>query len=150
MDALVKKLNFKNHKDIIILNLPESLVEIKNTFAEISNLHATPQSAECLDFALVFVFNPQQIADAIMMLEQKLVEDSVLWFSYPKKSSKKFKCEIDRDHGWTVLGEHGYEPVRQVAVDEDFSALRFRKVHHIKSFTRNKEMALSEAGKNRK
>ena len=44
-----------------------------------------------------------------------------------------------------AVGAHGFEPVRMVAIDEDWSALRFRRVEHIKTMTRS--FALTEAGK---
>jgi hypothetical protein len=46
------------------------------------------------------------------------------------------------------MGQYGMEGVRMVAIDEDWSALRFRKVDFIKNFTR-KFAALSEKGKER-
>jgi hypothetical protein len=66
--------------------------------------------------------------------------------AYPKGTSKKYKCEFNRDTGWSALGEFGLEGVRQVAIDEDWSALRFRKVDYIKSMQR-KFSPLSQAGK---
>ena len=48
-----------------------------------------------------------------------------------------------------MLGGAGFEPVRQVAIDEDWSALRFRRVAHVKSLTRSKAMALTDEGKQR-
>ncbi len=63
---------------------------------------------------------------------------------YPKGTSKKYTCEFNRDNGWQRLGEHGFEPVRMVAIDEDWSALRFRRAEHIKTMTRSS--AISEAG----
>jgi hypothetical protein len=66
---------------------------------------------------------------------------------YPKGTSKRYKCEFNRDSGWASLGQAGYEAVRQVAVDEDWSALRFRKVEHIKTMKRNPEGAISSAGR---
>ncbi|MEO8473318.1 MAG: hypothetical protein ABI477_14050, partial [Chryseolinea sp.] len=50
-------------------------------------------------------------------------------------------------NGWAVLGKLGFEPVRMVAIDEDWSALRFRKTSHIKTMTRSS--AISDAGKKR-
>ncbi len=47
------------------------------------------------------------------------------------------------------LGNAGFEPVRQVAIDDDWSALRFRRTEYIKSFTRSNTMALSPEGKRR-
>jgi hypothetical protein len=54
--------------------------------------------------------------------------DVVLWFAYPKGTSKKYSCDFNRDNGWDLLRKSGFESVRQVAVDEDWSALRFRRV----------------------
>jgi hypothetical protein len=80
-------------------------------------------------------------------IAQCTVGDAVVWFAYPKQSSKRYKSEIDRDHGWASLGAAGFEPVRMVAIDDDWSAKRFRRVGFIKTLTRPKEMALSAAGK---
>ena len=75
------------------------------------------------------------------------IGEAVVWFAYPKQSSKKYKSEIDRDHGWAALGAAGFEPVRMVAIDEDRSAVRFRRVDFIKTLRRPKKHALSKAGK---
>jgi len=37
--------------------------------------------------------------------------------------------------------------VRQVAIDEDWSALRFRRVEYVKKMTRDKKRAMTRAGK---
>ena len=59
----------------------------------------------------------------------------------------EYKCDFNRDNGWTRLGELGFEPVRQVAIDDDWSALRFRRVGFIKTMTRS--FAMTEEGKAR-
>jgi hypothetical protein len=75
----------------------------------------------------------------------KVEGDGVVWFVYPKSTSKRYKCEFNRDNGWLAVGEKGFEGVRMVAVDDDWSALRFRKVHHIKTMTR--DFAMTDEGK---
>ncbi len=65
---------------------------------------------------------------------------------YPKGSSKKYSCDFNRDTGWDIMGQYDLESVRAVAIDEDWSALRFRKVDFIKTMKRKFE-ALSEKGK---
>jgi hypothetical protein len=75
----------------------------------------------------------------------KLIGDGQLCFVYPKGSSKKFQCDFNRDTGWSVLGEKGFEPVHMVAIDDDWSALRFRRVEFIKKMTRS--FAMTEVGK---
>jgi hypothetical protein len=46
-----------------------------------------------------------------------------------------------------VLGHEGFEPVRMVAIDDDWSAKRFRRVSFIKNMTRPKNYRLTERGK---
>jgi len=50
----------------------------------------------------------------------------LIWVAYPKKSSKKYKSDLSRDDFWDALKDLGLEPVRQIALDEDWSALRFK------------------------
>ena len=100
-----------------------------------------------VDFALIFVSEKKQIENRIETVFPKLVGDAVLWFAYPKKTSKKYISEITRDYGWGVLGDYNLEAVRQVAIDEDWTAMRFRKVNFINKMTRDKSFALSDAGK---
>jgi hypothetical protein len=73
----------------------------------------------------------------------------VVWFAYPKGTSKRYRCEFNRDTGWAAVGAAGFEGVRQVAIDEDWSALRFRRPEFIKSLTRDPSRAGSPAGKRR-
>jgi len=62
-----------------------------------------------------------------------LIADGILWFCYPKKTSKKYKTDIDRDHGWKALNDSGLYGIRLVSIDEDWSAFRFRNKKFIKS-----------------
>ena len=64
-----------------------------------------------------------------------------MWIAYPKKSSTRYTC--DRDRGWEGMGEAGFDPVRMVAIDEDWSALRFRRVEFIKKMTRDPKRRLT-------
>lgn len=42
------------------------------------------------------------------------------------------KLNLNRDDGWDELKKAGFDTVRAVAIDEDWSALRFRRVEFIK------------------
>ena len=88
-------------------------------------------------FFLVFEKTVRDIKLVIQDVNSSLVDDCVVWFAYPKKTSKKYKSDITRDKGWQVLGDLGYEGVRMVAIDEDWSALRFRKAIYIKTMKRD-------------
>jgi hypothetical protein len=83
-------------------------------------------------FALSFVTRQAELDRASKALAAKAAGDALLWFAYPKGTSKKYRCDFNRDNGWTVLRKLGFDSVRQVAIDEDWSALRFRRVEFIK------------------
>jgi hypothetical protein len=68
---------------------------------------------------------------------------------YPKGTSKRYKSQIDRDHGWNALGREGFESVRMVAIDEDWSAKRFRRASFVKNMIRPKNYRLTERSKAR-
>jgi len=96
---------------------------------------------------MAFIITQAELDVASTQLAKACEGDAVLWMVYPKGTSKKYKCEFDRDSGWSTLGAAGFEPLRMVAVDADWSALRFRRVEHIKTMARNPAGAISEAGK---
>jgi hypothetical protein len=147
MKTVFQKLQLKYQNPILILNHPETFNKQISMLDDIK-IDVEIKSTN-YDFILVFVVEELQVEKSIKDLISVLKEDATLWFAYPKKSSKKYKATIFRDEGWKSLGNLGYEGVSLIAIDEDWSALRFRKINLIKSFKRNPKMALSKEGKNR-
>lgn len=149
MIPLFAKLNLKEKTEVLVLHAPESFRPEMNAISGAVKVYETTESISEIVFAVVFVQTLQQIEDAIKSIGPQMKGDTVLWFCYPKASSKKYRCEFNRDTGWYALGQYGLECVRQVAVDEDWSALRFRKTEFIKTLTRRESFALSQEGKSR-
>lgn len=58
-----------------------------------------------------------------------------LWIAYPKLSGAH-ASDISRDRGWEPLAAAGLLAVTQVAIDADWSALRWRWRDEIRSITR--------------
>lgn len=148
MSAVFKKLNLKGRKEILVINAPGSF-ETELDLLEGVTIHRSLEEIEHVDFSLAFVIKQNEVDELAKAIAEKTEGDALVWFAYPKASSKKYICEFNRDTGWAVLGELGFEPVRQVAIDADWSALRFRRVAFIKKMVRKKDMALSEEGKKR-
>jgi hypothetical protein len=149
MTALFKKLNFKEQNTIVVLNAPASfdveLTEMKNHATIVSKL----SKVKSIEFILVFVTMQAEIDLVLKEMDVKLNGDAIVLFCYPKVSSKKYKCDFNRDTGWASVAKLNLEPVRQVAIDEDWSALRFRKVEYIKTITRREDYALTAEAKKR-
>lgn len=149
MTTLFKKLNFKDQQEILVVNAPTSFDSELSDIAEFAEIKKDIKKVKAIDFAIIFVLKREQIDNAINLIFPKLNGDAVLWFCYPKGTSKKYKCDFNRDTGWETLGKYNLEGVRQVAIDEDWSALRFRKTEYIKTFTRRESYAISNIGKER-
>ena len=54
----------------------------------------------------------------------------VLLASYPKGGAKA-GTDLNRDRGWEPLTAAGFRPVRQMAIDDSWSALRWRREEEV-------------------
>ncbi len=146
MTLLFKKLNLKDQKQVLILNAPDSFEPELETLEGVT-VQRDLVEVQTITFSLAFVTKQAEVDELVGAIAPKTQGDAIVWFAYPKGTSKKYKCEFNRDTGWAVLGEAGFEGVRQVAIDADWSALRFRKVEFISSMTRDEKRAITEQGK---
>ena len=148
MHPVIKKLNYKNQEKVLVLYSPEEFQIVLNELKDLSSVDQFIRETE-YEYILIFVKKVQEIEKFSALITQNISEDAVFWVAYPKKSSKKYSSDINRDNGWQSLGDIGFEGIRQVAIDNDWSALRFRQARLIKSFIRDKNRALSKEGRER-
>jgi hypothetical protein len=144
MTPLFKKLNLGAQRAIHVLNAPASF---ETELEQLDGVTVRRTVQGKVAFALAFVTTSDGVASAVNKLVKAAEGDALLWMVYPKTTSKRYQCEFNRDSGWASLGAAGYEPVRQVAIDADWSALRFRKAEFIKTMARNPEGAISGVGR---
>ena len=142
-NSVLKKLGLRDQNPVLIINPPEEYKDIMKAIS--AKIHYEPR--QTYRFVHLFVRSREEVNAYGRMAVDSLDGDGHLWVSYPKKSSKKYACDISRDEGWDVFGQKNFEPVMQVSIDEDWSALRFRCVDYIKTMKR--KSALSRAGKRR-
>ena len=130
MSGLWAKLNVKNHREIVVLNAPDSFVAELGALGGI-RVHGRISGVKELTFVLAFVVRKVELDEVAATVISKASRDALLWFAYPKGTSTKYKCDFNRDSGWDILQKSGFDTVRQVAIDEDWSALRFRRIEFI-------------------
>jgi hypothetical protein len=133
MKTLLGKLNYKGNARIAVLNSEERFaVSLLMDNSELTiDREIDPRFP--YDFILIFVRDKAEVETFTPIALHNLLCDGVLWFCYPKKSSKSFSADIDRDHGWQRLNDAGFHGIRMVSIDKDWSALRFRNIRFIKS-----------------
>jgi hypothetical protein len=133
MDNLLVKLNYKGQNRIGVINAGNEFLEsLKKNIPEVTvDVEIDPRFP--YEFIILFVKLVSEVEQYAPLALHNLASDGILWFAYPKKTSRKYSSDIDRDHGWEVLMNTGFYPVRQVAIDSDWSALRFRNARFIKS-----------------
>lgn len=133
MKSLLDKLNYKGQKRIAIINPEENfLLSISGELKDII-IDRIIDPRYPYEYIIIFVKSASEVESIAPMTLHNLMADGVLWFCYPKKTSKKYSSDIDRDHGWKALNDSGLYGIRMVAIDEDWSALRFRNKKYIKS-----------------
>ncbi|MCM3163977.1 DUF3052 domain-containing protein [Metabacillus litoralis] len=145
-NPLLKKLQFKDSgQPVLIVHHPNSYNDVISSFT--GEVHNESKGHE-YDFVQIFGTANDQLKSLAQKSVQAVKEDGLFWICYPKKSSKTYKgSDCSRETVGGLLAAEGYEPVRQIAIDDDWSALRFRKAEKIKKMSR--KFVVTDEGKQR-
>src|SRR5262245_53870809 len=98
MASVFDKLNLKDQKCIVVLNAPESFEAELKVLRGVTVLRSLNACKE-LEFVLAFVMKQHELDALTAQIGKRAKGDAVVWFAYPKGSSKKYKSEINRDKG---------------------------------------------------
>jgi hypothetical protein len=74
--------------------------------------------------SVIFADSAADAREILTANADDLGEPSAFWVAYPKAG----KADINRDTLWPILVEFGMRPSGQVAIDDVWSAMRFRKL----------------------
>ena len=123
--SVLEKLQLKDEKNLLIQGLPSTIEKqfVKISFAK----NVTPLlKSRKIDFALVFAISHKQLNEIFRDVVPALHENAKFWVAYPKVSSK-IVSDLSRDCNWECLAKFGFEGVRLIALDNIWSAMRFKK-----------------------
>lgn len=133
LQPLPEKLQLKDEKNLLIQGLPSSVEKqfSKLFFAK----NVTPLlKIKKIDFALVFAVSQKQLCDILKDVIPVLQTDAKLWIAYPKVAAK-IASDLCRDNNWDFIAHYNLECVRQVALDNVWTAIRFKKPETIQQKT---------------
>jgi hypothetical protein len=124
MNPTLKKLFFKGQNPALLLRAPKEFGKTAGSFGV--PLHTSPKSQ--YNFVLAFAYSLADGEKLAKAVSKTLAKDGIFWMAYPKGTSKKYKADINRDTGYALMKKLGFQGVSLVALDEDWSAMRFKKI----------------------
>ena len=133
MDNILKKLRYGEQERIAVLNAPEDFHDRITGLLPDVQIDTEVNARYLYEFMIAFTPGSADVEKLGPACIQNLSDDGKLWLAYPKGSSRRYKTDINRDRGWEIVTETGFRPVSQVAIDDDWSALRFRNSKYVKS-----------------
>lgn len=123
VSPLARKLQIKTGMTILLLNMPAGFDKVLAPLPAGAVLATS--GAGPFDVVYCFALDGEELARYAPAALAALRPEGMLWIAYPKGSSG-VRTDLSRDNGWEVVTDQGWEGVRQIAIDEVWSALRFR------------------------
>jgi len=112
--TLARKLNLKPGMKLRVFAKPRDV--------DLDDLHTT--SSKSADAILLFVRDLAELDEKAGPVVELALRDGLAWIAYPKAG--QLGTDLNRDILWKHLLASGVQGVRQIALDETWSALRFR------------------------
>lgn len=116
---VLERLQVKHGRSFAALNVPNNVEPALAGAARVKTDQA--------DVVLLFVSSTTQFDADLAAQLPKLKATAILWVAYPKLTSR-LAGDLSRDVIHKAAPAHGLDTVSQIAIDEDWSALRFKRV----------------------
>ncbi|WEJ56838.1 hypothetical protein [Devosia sp. FJ2-5-3] len=118
---LLHKLQIASGTKLWLINVPQTIAEELSAGAEVELVHGDSY----YDGVIACFSSAAEVEAMTPRILKELPPDGLLWVAYRKGETGR-SIGLTRDRGWEALAAAGYRPVRQVALDAEWSALRFR------------------------
>lgn len=125
---MFEKLGYRMSTTALLWRIPEELVA---TFADM-----VTAGGDDPIFHSAFIRSQAEMVEAARDVAAGYRSGQRLWLCYPVKGAQP-RSDLSRDVGWEPIHALNLLDVMQVAIDETWSALRFRYRDGIRSITRS-------------
>ena len=123
ISSLAKKFQIKAGMSLLVLNAPGDFPAMLAPLP--TGVTVATSGSGPFDAVHCFARNSTELERYAPVALAALKPDGMLWFAYPKGTSG-IPTDLSRDNGWDAATVHGWEGIRQIAVDDVWSAVRFR------------------------
>jgi len=132
LSALAKKLRLAPSHHVVVINAPPGfLITLAPAPAD---LYTALKDSALYDVVLLFVNDVAELRALGPSAINAVKPDALLWIAYPKGGAAVGGTDLPSTPSWTkrdvlgeITGETGYKPVAFVKLDDNWTALRFKK-----------------------
>ena len=118
--SLAKKMKLKPGLKAAVINAPEGYLNDLKHDAEIAQ-----KLSGKFDWIQMFAKNKKELASFAPKAARALKPDSILWFSFPKGTSK-LQTDLTRDKGWEAVQGLDLKFITLISINENWSAFALR------------------------
>ncbi len=128
-NPLNKKLLVRPGYGVRIMNAPDGYERVVEPLPEGAAIRQEDGPFDCV---ILFATNRAEVDRYAPQAIGAVKTGGLLWLCYPKGTSG-IKTDINRDKGWDAVRNAGWEGVSLIAIDDKWSAMRFRPASEVKS-----------------
>jgi hypothetical protein len=132
LSPLAKKLRMAPNHHVAVVNAPPGY--LAQLAPAPTDLFTALKPLTLYDVVQLFVNNVEELKALGAPAIGAVKPDGLLWIAYPKGGKTLGATDLPATPWWTkrdvlgeLTGETGYKPVAFVKIDEDWTALRFKK-----------------------
>lgn len=127
--GLAQKLRIAAGNAVLLLNAPEGYQQTLGALSSGAQIATEP--AGQYDVVLLFARDRAELEQSLRQATEAVRNGGILWIAWQKMASRG-PADLNRDSLWAAVQPHGWGPVSNVAIDETWSALRFKPENEIK------------------
>jgi predicted SnoaL-like aldol condensation-catalyzing enzyme len=129
MNPLSKKLGLKPGMRALVVAAPSAYLKSLAPLPE--GVVISEAIGGTHEFVQFFATRRSDIEKSAKKLLKSAVPGALVWITYPKKTSG-VESDLSREEVWAAMEGTGWRPVSQIAIDEVWSALRFRPIEDVR------------------
>jgi hypothetical protein len=122
--SVAEKLLMREGYAVLLVNAPNGY---KATLGKLpKGAKIVTESSQPVDLIQIFAATKAGMSELFVKVKPLLKEEGLLWATYPKAG--QMDTDLKREVVWECGQAVGMRPVSQIAVDEVWSALRFKPI----------------------
>ena len=141
MSLIARKLQVKPGQYWLLYNAPANYLTLHEPLPE--GAAVSFHTGGDFDGVQLFVKNSRELVESLEVIMPVLKPQSVFWIIYPKKNSG-IETDLEMMKSWEALDKYGYGAVTAAAIDQHWTALRFKP----KALTKTSETCNDEIKQN--